>query len=208
MKKNTYEKQILLSFIGDVYCKTADGNQTTREALQLLNQYNAPVALLSKGGKKMLRDLDVFKDFGDRIMVGTTLTFLDEKKSKAWEPGATLPEERLFGLNELHRAGIKTVASFELSIEPSQSLKLIERTLKDDSVDHYKIGKINNFGSYGNDFDWSAYLIQVLKLLRPAKKQVYVKRSLRKFAPNVELFDDETDCERWVVRANMPLLAE
>jgi DNA repair photolyase len=198
--KNTYEKQILLSFIGDVYSKSTDDNMTTRYALEILNKYKAPVAVLSKGGSKMLRDLDVFKAFEDRIMVGTTLTFLDETKSKEWEPGAALPQDRLHTLQELKKADVKTMASFEPCIEPAESLKLIEKTLEDDSVTHYKIGKVNNYKGYGNDFDWNGYLTQVLELLRPAKKEIYVKRSLRKFAPNVELLDTETDCEKWVVR--------
>jgi len=200
LMENTYKKQILLSFIGDVYCENTDNSETTRIALQLLNRYNAPVVVLSKGGQKMLRDLDVFKMFKNRIMVGTTLTFFDEKKSKEWESGASLPAERLLVLRELHKAGIKTLASFEPSVEPSESLKLIEKTLEDDSVDHYKIGKINNYRGYGNDFDWSDYLTRVLKMLRPAKKELYVKQSLRKFAPNIPLFENEIDPERWVVR--------
>ena len=95
LKKTAYTEQILLSFVGDVYCESADGGETTREALSLLNAYHAPVAVLSKGGKRMLRDLDLFRAFGERIAVGTTLTFLDQEKSREWEPYASTPEERL-----------------------------------------------------------------------------------------------------------------
>lgn len=95
LKKNLYTEQVLLSFVGDCYCDSEDGGLIVREILKLLNCYHVPVALLSKGGKKMLRDLDLFKEFGERIAVGTTLTFLDEKKSKEWEPYASAPNERL-----------------------------------------------------------------------------------------------------------------
>ncbi len=105
-----------MSFVGDVYCDNADESLTTRVALKLLNAYHVPVAVLSKGGKKLLRDLDIFKEFGDRITVGTTLTFLDKNKSEVWEPYASLPEERLFTLKTLHENGIKTFASFEPTI--------------------------------------------------------------------------------------------
>ncbi|MEG2451208.1 MAG: radical SAM protein, partial [Clostridia bacterium] len=147
LKKNVYTEQILLSFVGDCYCDNQDDSRTTREALILLNQYRAPVALLSKGGKKLLRDMDIFKAFGDRISVGCTLTFFDETKSKEWEPYASTPSERLETLKILHDNGIKTFASFEPTIEPEESLKLIKKTLEDNSVDHYKIGKINNYKS-------------------------------------------------------------
>ncbi|MDE6966963.1 MAG: hypothetical protein K2O94_08320, partial [Clostridiales bacterium] len=145
LQKTDYREQILLSFVGDVYCDNADNGATTRAMLQLLNTYHAPVAVLSKGGKKMLRDIDVFKAFGDRIAVGTTLTFIDEQKSADWEPFASRAVDRLETLKTLHDAGVKTFASFEPTIEPSESIQLIERTLKDDSVDHYKIGKINHY---------------------------------------------------------------
>ncbi|MCL2023632.1 MAG: hypothetical protein FWG82_04595 [Oscillospiraceae bacterium] len=202
LQKNSYTKQILLSFIGDVYCRNADDSATTRAALQLLGYYNAPVALLSKGGKRMLRDLDVFKTFGDGIMVGATLTFMDSEKSRHWEPGTASPEDRLETLIELHRAGIRTFASFEPVIDPSESLNLIQRTLRDDSVEHYKIGKLNNYKRLDNGVDWQGFLVDVLKLLRPAKKQVYIKKCLRELAPDVYLYDDETDPERYIVKKN------
>jgi len=200
LQTNTYEKQILLSFIGDVYSENTDNSQTTRAALELLNKYSAPVAVLSKGGQKMLRDLDVYQRFGSRIMVGTTLTFLDEARSLEWEPGAPLPQERLEVLRTLKRAGIKTLASFEPSIDPYQSFKLIEKTLEDDSVDHYKIGKVNNYKGLGKDYNWAGYLTQALALLRPAKKEVYVKKSIRTFAPDVELLPEETQPDLYAVR--------
>ncbi len=200
LKKNVYTEQVLLSFVGDVYCDNADNSETTREVLKLLNEYQVPVAVLSKGGSKMLKDLDVFKSFGDRITVGTTLTFLDNDKSREWEPYASLPEERLFALKTLHENGIKTFASFEPTIEPSESLKLIERTLKDDSVEHYKIGKINKYKNADKWQDWENYLLNCTKLLRPAMKNVYYKFCLRKLAPNVILLDNEKNPDLYNIR--------
>ncbi len=198
--QNTYHEQILLSFVGDVYCDSADGGATTRAALELLNRYNAPVAVLSKGGKKMLRDMDIFKAFGKRITVGTTLTFIDENKSREWEPFASTPSDRLETLKILHDNGIKTFASFEPTIEPSESIKLIERTLKDNSVDHYKIGKINHYRDADKWQDWRQYLIDCVSLLRPAKKQVYYKFCLRKLAPDVQLTKEEKNPDEFIIR--------
>lgn len=201
LKERRYHKQILLSFIGDVYCNSTDQCQTTRDALLLLNQYRAPVAILSKGGGKMLRDIDVFAGFGDRITVGTTLTFFDREKSREWEPYSASPPERLAVLAGLHSAGIRTFASFEPVIEPSESLKLIEKTLIDDSVDHYKIGKLNNYKGLDKGVDWQGFLREALAMLRPQKKQLYIKECLREKSPDIELFEDEIDPERYITRA-------
>lgn len=200
LQKNIYTEQVLLSFVGDCYCDSADNGATVREVLKMLNYYKIPVAVLSKGGKKMLRDLDLFKEFGNRITVGTTLTFLDEKKSKEWEPYASTPSERLETLKILHDNGIKTFASFEPTIEPEESLKLIKKTLEQDSIDHYKIGKINNYKSADKWQDWEKYLKDCVDLLRPTNKQVYYKYCLRKLAPNISLTDAEKNPDEYIVR--------
>lgn len=197
----SYHKQIMLSFIGDDYCNNTDHSQTTREALMLLNKYSAPVALLSKGGEKMLRDVDVFLSFGSRIAVGTTLTFFDETKSREWEVGASLPMERLATLKQLHEQGLRTLASFEPVIEPIESLKLIEKTLEDNSVDHYKIGKLNNYKGLDKGVDWQGFLRDALSMLRPAKKQLYIKKCLRELTPDIVFYDDEINPEQYIVRA-------
>lgn len=204
LQKTVYPEQILLSFIGDVYCDSTDGGETTREALKLLSTYHAPVAVLSKGGKKMLRDLDVFASFEDRITVGTTLTFLDEGRAREWEPYASFPQERLETLKTLHDAGIKTFASFEPTIDPAESLRLIERTLKDNSVDHYKIGKINHYKDADKWQDWRQYLIDCVNLLRPSGKEVYYKFCLRRLAPDVELTKEEKNPDEYIVRVTLP----
>ena len=167
----------------------------------MLSAYHAPVAVLSKGGEKMLRDLDVFKTFEDRIAVGTTLTFLDETKSRAWEPYASSPQERLETLKILHENGIKTFASFEPTIEPKESLKLIERTLEENSVDHYKIGKINHYKDADKWQNWRQYLMDCIALLRPAGKEVYYKFCLRRLAPDVPLTMEEKNPDEYIVRA-------
>ena len=201
LQKNTYTEQVLISFVGDCYCDSSDNGKAVSEVLKLLNEYNVPVAVLSKGGKKILRDLEIFKSFGERITVGTTLTFFDEEKSKEWEPFASLPSERLETLKILHDNGIKTFASFEPTIEPEESLKLIKKTIEDNSVDHYKIGKINNYKSADKWQDWAKYLQDCVNLLRPTGKQVYYKFCLRKLAPDVQLTREEKNPDEYIVRA-------
>ena len=189
LKGDKITEQVLLSFIGDVYCETTDENRATRECLKILLKHKVPVAILTKGGNRCLKDLDLFKQFGEHIQVGATLTFDNEADSLAWESGAAIPEERIEVLRELKRNGVRTFASFEPVIVPDQSIRLIERTL--DCVDVYKIGKINNFGGIDKKIDWTSFLKQVVCVLREAGKPFYIKYDLRNSAPSVRLYGNE-----------------
>ena len=137
------DRQILLSFTGDPYCGI--DNTPTHEALEILNRYQHHVAILTKGGTRCLKDIDLFKKFGNRIKVGATLTFDNDEDSLKWEPGGALPADRLSMLRELHNQGITTWASFEPVVIPEQSLTLLSMVATLGYVDHVKIGKLNNY---------------------------------------------------------------
>ena len=197
LKVSVPDKQIMLSFIGDVYSDTYDNNATTRAALELFLEYGAPVAALTKGGNRCLRDIDLFKAFGNRIQIGTTLTFWNASKSREWESGAALPAERIAVMKTLKDSGIKTFASFEPVIEISESLAVLEKSLEYDCIDHYKIGKVDRDFWAEKTPNWEFWLTKSLELLRYANKQVYVKRGIREAAPNIEIFPHEIDADRY-----------
>jgi DNA repair photolyase len=182
-------QQVLFNFMGDPYCKANNENKITRGALALMLDSHIPVAILTKGGNRALQDLDIIKRFENHIKLGATLTFYDEKKSKEWEPGAAIPAERLDMLRQFHAAGIKTWASFEPVVEPNESLKLIDASIK--YVDEYKIGKLNNYGGIDKTIDWKDFLLKVVKKLRDAEKPFYIKYDLRQAAPSVKLYGNE-----------------
>ena len=189
LKKEIPKEQVLLSFVGDVYCETSDNNKLTRKVLEMLLFYKVPVAILTKGGKRCLKDMDIFKEFGDHITIGATLTFDNDKDSLEWEEGASLPKERLEMLKTLHENGIRTFASFEPVICPEQSINLIKQSI--DFIDVYKIGKINNYKGIDKTIDWTDFLIKCVDILRPAGKEFYIKHDLRRSAPSVRLFGNE-----------------
>lgn len=189
LKRNRPTEQVLLSFVGDVYCETTDDNLLTRNVLEILLENKIPVAILTKGGKRCLLDIDLFKQFGEHIQIGTTLTFDNEKDSLEWESGAATPQERLETLKYLHDKGIKTFASFEPVIIPEQSINLIRQGLE--FIDIYKIGKINNFQGLDKKINWTEFLKNCLDILRPAGKQLYIKHDLRIAAPSIKLYGNE-----------------
>lgn len=71
-----------------------------------------------------------------RLAFGFTLTGFDEK-----EPGASLTNERIEVMRELHERGFKTFASIEPIITPAMSRNMIEATR--DCCDLYKVGLIS-----------------------------------------------------------------
>lgn len=191
LKRNRPTEQVLLSFIGDVYCETEDNNKLTGQVLELLLEYKTPVAILTKGGMRCLKDIDLFRQFGEHIQIGTTLTFDNNKDSLEWESGAAIPRDRLAMLQELNLAGIKTFASFEPVIITEQSLHLIKYSLQLDCIDTYKIGKINNYQGIDKTINWTEFLQSCLDLLRPAGKQIYIKHDLRQAASSIKLYGNE-----------------
>lgn len=191
LSKERVKEQVMLSFVGDCYCETADNNELTRKVLETLLKYKVPVSILTKNPVRALQDIDIIKKFGKHIQIGSTLTFIKNKDSKGWEPGAPLPKRRVDALKEFHDYGVRTFASFEPVIIPEQSLALMEYTAKHNIIDVYKVGKINNYEGLDKDIDWNDFLEKTVDLLRSYGKQFYIKHDLRLAAPSVKLYGNE-----------------
>lgn len=78
-----------------------------RECLQVLDEWNHPVTLITRGAL-VLRDLDVLAAMAERgqVQVGVSLTTLDAALSRQMEPRAPAPAMRLKIIRELSRAGV------------------------------------------------------------------------------------------------------
>lgn len=181
------EKPILFCFMSDPYNRAEKEKKITMKCLEIANRYKLKIKILTKS-KSCLRDIELFKSFGDRIFVGMTLTFFDENKSIEWEPEASNPIERIETLFELKNSGIKTWASFEPVIEPEESLKIMEQCVG--LVDFWKIGKLNNYMGLDKKIDWNDFLKKALDICR-GNGFIYVKKDLREAAYKIKLFDKE-----------------
>lgn len=184
-------KQILFSFTTDPYTKQ-NVNQTMK-VLEILNKYNHKVAILTKGGKRVLRDIETFIAFGDRIKIGASLTFDNNEDTQEWEHGSAMPKDRVESLSFLASQGIKTWASFEPVIKPEQSLNLLRQVST--FIDHVKIGKINNYKGIDKTIDWAKFLEDSVKILRDANMndRFYIKKDLLAFNKGVYLSKNETN---------------
>jgi DNA repair photolyase len=185
--------QVLLSFLGDPYCKANDTLNLTAQALEVFLEHRIPVAVLTKGGKRCLDDIALFERFGSSIKVGASLTFKAEALAREWEPGAAAVNDRIGALEELARHGVPTWVSLEPVIDPEESLALLAQTLP--FVGEYKLGKLNHFQEREREIDWVAYLDSAVSILRKVGKPFYVKEDLREAAPRIDLNPDEIDSD-------------
>jgi DNA repair photolyase len=188
-KKYTYSRlPVLFCFMTDPYNDVEKELRITRDALKLCLKYKIPVQLLTKS-IDILNDIDVIKKFKNHIYAGMTITTDNDKDSLAWEPGASLPDERLKVMKKLNRESVPTWASFEPVFLPEQSLIMIEKTLP--YIDVYKLGKINNYNEIDKTINWNEYLGNALEILRAANKKIYVKHDLRVEGYKNKLFGNE-----------------
>ena len=198
LKKQGISEQVLLCFIGDPYCKADIRYKTTREVLKILLKYNIPTAILSKGGERILRDIDLFKKFRN-IKVGTTLTLIEEKESLYYEPGAALPRERMKVLGILHNEGIKTWVSFEPVIRSLTTYQLLE--LSPPFIDQYKVGKMNHY-QLPYQIDWREFGNTMAKRLTELRKNFYIKKDLYKYM-SIKLDDKYIDQDHLTLKEPM-----
>lgn len=169
---------VLLSFTTDVYQPFDVEHGITREAIEILHRHGHRVSVLTKGGSRALRDLDLF---GEGDSFGTTLTFDNDEDSRHWEPGAALPGDRIETLRRFHEAGIKTWVSFEPVIDPRQTLDLIRHAAP--FVDEFKVGRWNH-DSRADEIDWYQFATDVIELLESLGKPYLIKDALRPYLPD------------------------
>ncbi len=171
-------KQIFMSFTCDPYCRAEKELEITRQALEILLKNRVPVMILTKGGTRVLRDINLFKEFGENIVVGQTLTQAVGEIQR--EPKAETNVLRAAALNELHKQGIKTWVSAEPVYTIEALLRMIEFT--QGFVDHYKIGKLN----YGRtNINWKSHGAALLDLLEKHDISAYIKDDTAKSMQHV-----------------------
>jgi len=94
--------------VTDPYQPLEEQYEVTRACLRVLTAYDFPVSILTKSDL-VLRDLDLLRRFKD-VEVGFTITTLEEKVLRIFEPVSPPASARLAALAELAEAGIKTWA--------------------------------------------------------------------------------------------------
>jgi DNA repair photolyase len=82
--------------------------QMLRDALELIRDHSTLNVRILTRGPAARKDFDLFKTFGNRLLLGTSLPTLDPVLGKLYEPMVSAPDQRLKLLIDAHAAGIPT----------------------------------------------------------------------------------------------------
>lgn len=101
----------------------------TREILEVLEETNHPVAIVTKSAL-VTRDIDILSRMAEKglVRVALSITTLDRKLARTMEPRAATPGLRLKALRDLHQAGIP-VSVMTAPIIPALNDHEMERIL-------------------------------------------------------------------------------
>lgn len=138
IKRGNKQGTIIISSVTDPYQPVEKKYKLTRQCLEVLLPYHFSISILTKS-PLVLRDIDLFKKFGD-IEVGITITTDNEKIRKIFEPNAPPIGARINAIKTLHDNGIKTYA-FIGPVLPMNPDVLIEKLSP--NVDSVLIDRMN-----------------------------------------------------------------
>ncbi len=109
LKSPKYKKgPIFIGTVTDPYQPLEKKYKLTKDILNILKDYRAPVSILTKSNL-VLRDLPLLKQFRE-IDVNFTVSTLDKKWKKLTEPYSSPTSQRLKAMEELADAGIAVFA--------------------------------------------------------------------------------------------------
>ncbi len=93
----------------DCYQPAEQKYRLTRSLLEICNEFNQPVAMITKNAG-MLRDIDLIKKMADKKLISilVSITSLNENLRRLMEPRTTTASQRLNLIAQLSRAGVRT----------------------------------------------------------------------------------------------------
>lgn len=185
LKRRASKKEygiILISSSTEAYLPIEKELRITRRLLEIILKYRFPVHIITKS-KLVLRDLDILEeidknailpeDLKDKLKRGVIISFsistLDEKLAKIFEPGAPKPKERLETMKRCKEKGFLVGVDF-IPVLPYLSdsedkLDEMIKTAKDYEADFVLVGALTLFGK--NPADCKTLYYKVLEKYYP-----------------------------------------
>jgi len=171
-------RPILFCFLTDPYQPLEAKERITHQALEIVDQYGLRSKVLTKGFYDIIsRDFPLLKSAGTEL--GLTISFVDDRSRREWEPHAAPLEDRFRTLEKAFSQGIYTWISLEPVIDPVQALALIRKARG--FVRYWKIGKLNHMKAVEETVDWRSFLEEAEQLLKEAGAEFYIKNDLEKY---------------------------
>ena len=93
--------------VGDSYQQIENDYKLTRQILEIIGKYKAPIHLLTKS-TLVLRDMDIIKKINkhSKAILSMSFSSVDDQISKLFEPGVPPPSERLQALEKYKKEGL------------------------------------------------------------------------------------------------------
>lgn len=142
--KRAGKGRVFLSSVCDAWQPLEDKYRLTRSCLELLLEHGFPLTILTKSDL-IRRDLDLLAKA--EVDLGLTLTALDPKLKKAFEPNSSSTAARFEVLREAKRKGIKIYA-FIGPLMPyltdlRENLDGLMQEIADIGVDYFYLDRLN-----------------------------------------------------------------
>lgn len=166
-------RRVLMSFTTDPYQPLDVDLHLSRDGIKILHEHDLGVTILTKGGKRAIRDFDLL---GERDEVATSLTMWPPLEQE-WEPGAASTLDRIKMLKEAKFRGLRTWVSLEPVIDPEETLAIIRATYY--FVDLFKVGTLN-YHKKKAEIDFGDFGRRAETLLKQLGCDYYLKEDLRK----------------------------
>lgn len=117
---------------------------TYLETLRNLLEADNPVVIVTKPRLASIRAIcEAFTQHKDNMLFRMTITSLDERHSRFWEPGAPLPDERVAALRYAYEAGFQTSVSVEPLLDTVTNAVTLYHSLTPFITEDIWFGKMN-----------------------------------------------------------------
>lgn len=166
---------VFLCFTCDPYPPIEAGTRLTRAAIEILNNHDLPVRILTKAGLLATRDMDLLSRH-PRNEFGVTLTCRHGVASLHFEPEAALPWSRIENLRRMKAGRIRTWVSLEPVLDPAETLACIRWSAR--YVDKFYLGKLNHMAP-PRPVDWPAFREEAVRLFERLGVEYEIKKALR-----------------------------
>jgi len=135
--------KVFISSLTDPYQPLEKKYQLTRKCLEILLKHQFPIVIQTKSAL-VVRDIDLLKKFKE-CEIGFTVTTLDEKVRKIFEPCSSTVQAKLEAIKTLRENGIKVYVFFGpvLPYLSDQDLEKYFQTFADLGISEVWVDKLN-----------------------------------------------------------------